>query len=365
MSNAREIAQLGSVPSGRKNIIINGDMRISQRGTSFSVNNAGAYTLDRFNLTDGGAGSFTVEQSTDAPDNFQNSLKITVASADTSIGASDYAWLTYVVEGYDLAHLNLGQSSARTFTLSFWVKSSVTGTFSGGFENYDGGRGYAFTYTIDAANTWEYKTVTVAGDTGGGNWKTDILAGVFILWDLGTGTDRTVPTAGSWSSSRSVGTDGGTKLVSTNGATLYLTGVQLEVGSVATEFEHRSYGEELALCQRYYQKNISTSSETSMSFCRGQAFGASSAYVYFEHPVEMRTKPTMSNSIASIGNFGALSASGGGCSISGLTYVSAWSSKWTSTLSLTVAVGTFSAGQATEIDAGGNSNAFLAFDAEL
>jgi len=290
MSNAREIAQLGSVPSGRKNIIINGDMRISQRGTSFSVNNAGAYTLDRFNLTDGGAGSFTVEQSTDAPDNFQNSLKITVASADTSIGASDYAWLTYVVEGYDLAHLNLGQSSARTFTLSFWVKSSVTGTFSGGFENYDGGRGYAFTYTIDAANTWEYKTVTVAGDTGGGNWKTDILAGVFILWDLGTGTDRTVPTAGSWSSSRSVGTDGGTKLVSTNGATLYLTGVQLEVGSVATEFEHRSFGEELALCQRYYYLLASGADK---ALPTGSYYYPTLVASHVTFPVTMRSSPSL------------------------------------------------------------------------
>jgi hypothetical protein len=244
---------VSGVNFGRRNLIINGAMQVAQRGTSFSVDNAFVVTVDRFKVVDGSAGSFTVTQSTDTPDNFKNSLKIEVASADTSIATSDYAWLQYAVEGNDCAHLGLGQSSAQTFTLSFWAKSSVTGTFSGGFENYDGGRGYAFTYTINSANTWEYKTVTVAGDTGGGNWKTDNRAGLYIYLDLGTGTDRTVSSAGSWFASRSVGTDGGQKLVSINGATLYITGVQLEVGSVATPFEHRSYGEELALCQRYYE----------------------------------------------------------------------------------------------------------------
>ena len=257
-SKAFGLAQLGNAYSdgalSSRNLIINGAMQVAQRGTSFSVDGSFVKTLDRYTVADGSAGSFSVEQSTDVPSNFKNSLKITVSSADTSIAAGDYAWLQYVVEGYDCAHLNLGQADAQTFTLSFWIKSSVSGTFSGGFENYDGGRGYAFVYDINSTNTWEYKTVTVSGDTGGGNWKTDNVAGLFIYWDLGTGTDRTVATSGSWSASRSIGTASATKLVSTNGATFYITGVQLEVGDTATPFEHRSYGQELALCMRYYRQ---------------------------------------------------------------------------------------------------------------
>ena len=283
------------------NLIINGAMTVAQRGTSFSVDGTFAKTLDRYTVADGSAGSFTVDQSTDTPDNFKNSLKITVASADTSIAAGDYAWLQYIIEGNDCAYLSLGQSSAQTYTLSFWIKSSVTGTFSGGFENWDGGRGYAFTYAITSANTWEYKTVTVAGDTGGGNWKTDNLAGLFIYWDLGTGTDRTAAAAGSWSAARSIGVDGSTKLVSTNAATFYLTGVQLEAGSTASSFAHENYSDTLRKCQRYYWQNTNAYSYYAYQYSTGNKF------MPIFYPVEMRTTPT-STVVYNTGSFTVFNA---------------------------------------------------------
>jgi hypothetical protein len=152
----------------------------------------------------------------------------------------------------------------------------------------------------------------------------------------------------------------------TSAWTLDITGVQLEVGDTATPFEHRSYSDQLQSCMRYYFKKISTSSETSMNFCQGQGFASQSAYFYFEHPVEMRTKPTLSTSIGLVGNFGALNSGGGGIAVSGLSLVTTWSSRWTSVLSVSsVAAGNFTAGQSTGLDAGALSGAFLSFDAEL
>jgi hypothetical protein len=352
-----------------RNLLINGAMQVWQRGTSFTGFNTLAYHTDRFQSynSSNASGESTISKSTDAPDGFGNSYKLEVTTADSSLHVNAEYGLYHYFEGQDLQGLKKGTSDAKSLTASFWVKSSVTGTFIVELmDNDNSNRHINKSYTINAANTWEYKTITFEGDTVG-TLDNDNNNSFHINWWLGGGTGFTGGTLQtSWGTLNQANRAAGqTNVHATVGNTWQITGVQLEVGSVATEFDHRSFAEELALCQRYYQKNISTSSETSMSFCRGQAFSASSAYVYFEHPVEMRTKPTMSNSIASIGNFGALAANGGGCGISGLTYVSAWSSKWTSTLSLTVASGTLSTGQATEIDAGGNSNAFLAFDAEL
>ena len=241
-----------------RNKIINGDMRIDQRnaGSAVTVNTGPkTYTLDRWHANaQSSDGVFTVERSTTAPDSFTNSLLVTVTTADSSITSDQYYLLCQRIEGYNVADLDLGKSTAKSFTLSFWVRSSVTGTFSGSFENSAENRVYPYTYSISAADTWEQKTITVAGDTSG-TWLTDNGIGLFVWFDLGTGTNKR-GTAGSWAdtSGGTYGVTGSTSLISTNGATFYITGVQLEVGSVATPFEHRSYGDELARCQRYYQE---------------------------------------------------------------------------------------------------------------
>ena len=155
------------------------------------------------------------------------------------------------IEGFNVADLGWGSASARTVTVSFWVRSSLTGLFGGSFVNSAFNRSYPFSYTISAANTWEYKTIVVAGDTSG-TWVTDNGVGIRVIFSLGAGSSYS-GTAGAWSGSYLPSATGATSVVGTNGATFYITGVQLEAGTVATPFERRSYGQELALCQRYFQ----------------------------------------------------------------------------------------------------------------
>jgi hypothetical protein len=235
-----------------KNRIINGAMVISQRGTSFSYNNNTAYCLDRFSVrygSNGGvAGTATVTQSSTSPSGFTNSLLLTVGTARTVVSGDRFG-VEQQIEGFNTADFGWGTASAQPVTLSFWVRSSVTGTFGLCFSNFS--RGYAATYTISVANTWEQKSVTIAGDTSG-TWSTTNTVGVLISFDLGMGSDvRT--TTGSWQAGTFLGATGATNLVSTAGATFYITGVQLEIGTSATPFERRLYGQELINCQRYFE----------------------------------------------------------------------------------------------------------------
>jgi len=236
-----------------KNRIINGAMEIDQRnaGASVSVDNGASYTLDRYLCQDNTDGSFSVQRSTTAPTGFVNSLLVTITGTDSSLTTTQFGRVVQRIEGTSVSDLAWGTASAKSVTLSFWVRSSVTGTFGGSLNNSDGNRIYAFTYTISSANTWEQKTVTVAGDTTG-TWLTTTGTGIELNFGLGVGPDRSV-TAGSWGTSLAYGTTGATNLFATSGATLYITGVQLEAGSVATEFERRPYGMELELCMRYYE----------------------------------------------------------------------------------------------------------------
>jgi hypothetical protein len=235
---------------GFRNRIINGDMRLNQRGwTSAAVTDA--YTVDRWYVGEQTDGAITAEQSTDAPAGFINSLKITVTSTDTSLSATQYSICRQIIEGTNVADLGWGAAGAKTVTVSFWVRSSLTGTFGGSLVNDGFNRSYPFTYSISAANTWEQKSVTIAGDTSG-TWLTTTGRGIRVHFSLGSGSDYT-GTAGAWAASGLFGATGETNLLATNGATWQFTGVQLEVGSVATPFERRPFGQELALCQRYYQ----------------------------------------------------------------------------------------------------------------
>ena len=255
MTKAAELAKMGEVLTnsqigGRRNIIINGAMQVAQRGTSFTYG-GGAYNLDRFYALDGTDGTFTVEQSTTAPADFTNSLKVTITTADSSVGASQYASLRQNIEGFNCSQLNWGSSDAQTVTLSFYVRSSVTGTFGGSLLNA-GTRSYPFTYTISSADTWERILVTIDGDTTG-TWATDNTVGINVNFNIGNGSTFT-NTAGAWASGAYYGATGEVNLIETLNATFFITGIQLEVGEQATPFEHRSYAEELELCKRYFQK---------------------------------------------------------------------------------------------------------------
>jgi hypothetical protein len=240
--------------TGFKNRLINGDMTISQRnGTSSVTPTGGVYTLDRFLAQMSQASKYSIQQnagSVTPPAGFTNYLGVTSTSA-YSLSAGDYFFINQPIEGYNIADLGWGSANAKTVTLSFWVRSSLTGTFGGVLTNQDFNRSYPYTYTISAANTWEQKSITITGDTTG-NWLTNNGQGIQVIWSLGAGSTYS-GTAGAWAGTGLISATGATSVVGTNGATFYLTGCQFEVGTAATNFDVRSYGTELALCQRYYE----------------------------------------------------------------------------------------------------------------
>ena len=240
---------------GMRNRIINGAMRIDQRNNGAAISNDTSgtqYSLDRWSLYGTQSAKFTVQQDSSANTvaGFTSSLKVTSSSA-YSVTSSDIFTVQHRIEGNNVADLRFGTADARPVTLSFWVRSSLTGTFGGALNNLDASRSYPFTYTIVAANTWEQKFITVVGDTSG-TWLTTNDVGLRVTFGLGAGTSVS-GTAGSWASAGYFNATGATSVVGTNGATWYVTGVQLEEGSVPTPFEYRQYGTELGLCQRYYE----------------------------------------------------------------------------------------------------------------
>ena len=240
-----------------QNRIINGNMSIDQRnaGAQTTPSGSGYFSLDRYGIQNNTGGSrFTSQQnagSVTPPVGFANYLGLTSTSA-YSVASGDACGIYQNIEGFNTADLNWGTANAKTVTLSFWVRSSLTGTFGGSLVNSAGNRSYVFSYTISVANTWEQKSITIAGDTSG-TWV-GATNGTGIALNIGIGTGTTYSgTAGSWSGTYLLNVTGNTSVVGTNGATFYITGVQLEVGSTATSFDYRPYGTELALCYRYYQ----------------------------------------------------------------------------------------------------------------
>jgi hypothetical protein len=274
-------------PFSLKNRIINGDMVIDQRNNGASVTpTATTYTLDRWRTQISQASRLTIQQnagSVTPPAGFTNYLGVTVASA-YSITASDFFEIDQPIEGFNIADLAWGTANARTVTLSFWVRSSLTGTFGGSLI---GSLAYPFTYTISSANTWEQKTVTIPGPTTG-TWTTNNGQGFTTVFSLGMGSDRT-STAGSWQSGNFLSATGATSVVGTNGATFYITGVQLERNTTATPFEWIPYGLELALCQRYYYLHASGTQSIGVGYNFSSTLATS--IVYF--PVTMRALPSL------------------------------------------------------------------------
>ena len=280
--------------SGR-NRIINGDMRIDQRNAGASVTPTGsAYTIDRWKAWLNVASKFSVQQTTSAPIGHTNSIGITSLSAYT-IGTNEFAAIGQSVEGFNVADLGWGAAGAASVTVSFWVRSSLTGTFGGSVTNEAGNRSYPFTYVISAANTWEQKSVVIPGDTTG-TWRKDNGAGLQLFFALAAGAFWS-GTAGSWSGSYFLSATGATSILGTNGATLNITGVQLEAGSVATPFERRSYGQELLLCQRYYEKTYDISQPPGSNTTSGFYIGTVSDEVNnavgtYKFAVAKRSAPT-------------------------------------------------------------------------
>ncbi len=300
---------------GFRNRIINGDMRIDQRNAGASITPTdGQYSVDRWKCYVSAASKYSAQQNAGAvtpPVGFSNYLGATSLSA-YSVTSSDYFFLQQRIEGFNFADLGWGTANAKTVTLSFWVRSSLTGTFGGAFQNSAVDRAYPFSYSISSANTWEQKTITVAGDTSGTWVGSTNGIGVSVAFSLGMGTTRSA-TANAWTAGNIISATGATSVVGTNGATFYITGVQLEVGSVATPFERRPYGIELDLCYRYYEKMQSVSGSymaPAWTPTTTAALGTMSFY-------QKRTNPTIGVSATS--DF-TVTTAGGTASISAISF---------------------------------------------
>jgi hypothetical protein len=289
---------------GRRNLIINGAMQVAQRGTSESgVASSATFLCDRFAFISGASsGTYTISQESDAPDGFANSFK-TLVTATGSTGGSNSAMVRYKLEGQDLQHLQYGSSGAKQLTLSFWFKTSNTGTYQVNIRNIDSSRLVGATYTVSSADTWEYKTVTFPADTTG-TINNDNGESFRIDWWLHSGASYNtgvVPT--TWQAHGVTDQAAGltVDLADTINNYAQITGVQLEVGSVATPFEHRSYGEELALCQRYFYDN--TTKNFDSVIWTGDATSGQSYYIVDTFPCTMRTTPSIVTSSLGVGGF--------------------------------------------------------------
>jgi hypothetical protein len=288
------LATTAQASIGMKNRIINGNMAIDQRNAGTSVTpTTTTFALDRWACFLSQASKFSVQQNAGAitsPAGFINYLGATSLSA-YSVLSSDNFNFRQKIEGYNIADLNWGTANAKTVTISFWVRSSLTGTFGGAIKNSASTRSYPFNYTISVANTWEQKTITVAGDTTG-TWLTTNGIGMQLIFSLGTGATYS-GTAGAWAATNYLSATGAVSVVGTNGATLYITGVQLEVGTTATDFENLQYGQQLALCQRYYETNKDNASAYYYSIRND---GISRGLLQFVVP--KRAAPTVTLSVA-------------------------------------------------------------------
>ena len=281
------IVELGANFNGFKNRIINGAMMIDQRNAGASVTPSGGavvYTLDRFSVFEDTDGACSIQQVSDAPAGFVNSLKFTATTADASLGSTQRVVVQQRIEGSNIADLAWGGASASTVTVSFWVKSSLTGSFGGTLANSAGNRAYPFSYTISSANTWEQKTVTITGDTTG-TWLTTTGTGIILTFGLGVGSTYS-GTANAWAASDLNSVTGAVSVIGTLNATWQVTGVQLERGSTATSFDYRPYGTELALCQRYGQINPAVDLEIN-------ALTPATNVANINLPVTMRTSPSV------------------------------------------------------------------------
>jgi hypothetical protein len=295
MSKAAELAALiGSQTAlSNRNLVINGAMQVAQRGTSTSsVTSTGIQTCDRYTFTPNNLGTWSVSQSSTAPSGFANSLKLEATTADASPAAGDYALFLQKIEGQNLQQLKKGTASAESVTLSFWVRSSKIGTYIVELFDNDNSRSISASYTISSANTFEYKTLTFAGDTTGA-LNNDNNTSLEVIWYLAAGSTYTSGTLQTSWGARTAANQavGQVNMADTANATWYITGVQFEVGEQATPFEHRSFGDELNRCLRYYiSETYAPSMQGSMNEANSRAAFAVPDIGY----KKMRAAPTFS-----------------------------------------------------------------------
>jgi len=307
MSKAAELAKIGEVTTngqigGRRNIVINGDMQVNQRSATVT---ASGYSVDRFKITKTAMDNLViaVTQDTDTPSEFTTALKFAVTTQESAKAVDELLDIRHVIEARNLQHLQFGTSTAKKLTLSFWVRSSTTGKYSLLFLLDDDTRSNLQSYTISTADTWEYKTITIDGDTTGVIDNNSGI-GMSIIWTLSAGTNFTGTPHAGWGAYAVTEDHAHADMVdfaAVDDGTFHITGVQLELGSQATSFEHRAFGEELALCQRYFQKSIqsgSTSYPSSDQFARS----------FYLFPVHMRADPSIS--FTDLGSGGSSVANG-------------------------------------------------------
>lgn len=296
--------------TGRRNMIINGAMQVAQRGNQTGTTEG--FACDRFNFVDSNtSGVFDLQQSSTSPDGFSKSTRAVVTTAQSSLSSNSVAYFRYKFEGQDLQRLQYGTSSAKKFTISYYIRSSVTGTFTLSLYHNDANRMNIQTFTINSANTWEKKTHTFVGDTVSG-FDNDTAVSLSLHWVMASGTDFKSGsiTPNTWntyaSTSFAQGTTG--NILSATSNEFLLTGVQMEIGEQATEFEHRSFAEELSLCQRYYYEFQAATNF--MKLGHGRAYSTTQTTATYTVPVPMRGNPTGGISAASHVGVAGLSAGG-------------------------------------------------------
>ena len=347
---------------GIRNKIINGAMMIDQRnaGANLTPTLSNQFSCDRWKTSISPGGVFSMQQDSSANTvaGFTSSLKMTSLTA-TTLSATQFELFGQPIEGYAIADLAWGTANAKAVTLSFWVRSSLTGTFGGALLNDDQNYNYAFSYTIVAANTWEYKTITIAGPTGG-TWKTDNNTGIKLFWALGCGSTYSV-TPGSWGTATALSATGAVNLTGTAGATFYITGVQLEKGSQATPFEYRQYTTELQLCQRYL---VSYKADSSYAkFALGMTTTTAQGTCIQHFPVSMRTVPSLTVS-STASQYGIYYVAGGDGTCSSVPTLNPNSSTLVGTSAWYLGSG-LTTGQAILMQSNNNTSAYVNWSAEL
>ena len=298
-------------PLSNRNLIINGAMQVAQRGTAFNAQGSGdsPYTLDRFQFSGTGSGAqeFNITQNATAPDDFAQCLRIACSTANASPSANDLFSIIQKIEAQDLQILNYGSAAAKKITLSFYVRSNVTGTYAILVYQNDDSRMNVVNYTVDSANTWERKTITINEDTTG-VIDDNNQEGLMLEWVLSVGSNFTGSTTkNTWGAYAGANRASGhaVNIGSSTSNTFDITGVQLEVGSVATPFEHRSYGDELARCQRYYYRHADGSQNSNAGLGSGLWYLTTDVYISIHFPTTMRANPTLKYNAPSTTSFRA------------------------------------------------------------
>ena len=350
---------------GNRNLIINGAMQIAQRSSSTDASLTTYATVDRFRPNAANTDELvgTQGQSTEAPAGYSNSFQINVTTAESALAADEFVSIRHYIEAQNLQHLGYGASGAEAVTLSFWVRSHVTGTYAVQLEAFDASRNITGTFSISTADTWEQKTITFDGDTAGSGITNDNGRGIAVEIYLAAGSDYTSSDSTSWGAFSNARRAFGqaANAIGTTGS-FYLTGVQLEVGNTATPFEHRSYADELLRCQRYYYR-ITRNASVDIRVGVGQAIGTGTADFMVEYPVVMRTSPTALEQSGTASHYALTNSSGSFISASAVPTHQTASLKG-ATLRQTVASG-LTAGDFSFYVLGNSGSGYLAWSAEL